>query len=77
MSYLVLYYSEDGDRPRIETLREDVLVSRLAESYYGPSPRFLAPDERMDPDSFVGLVVIRGSVVVPQPAEVIKTWRLS
>lgn len=76
MKYYVFRYNEDGDVPAMEIYTEAALLRMLKEDYEGCTPPKFAdgPFDQDHPDGRI--VVIRGELVVPQPAQVVKTWKV-
>jgi hypothetical protein len=75
MSYFVLCQSEDGD-VSFEKLSREELETRLAEEYWGSQPIFDQPPTGYIADSPLGILIISGEIVVPEPKEVVTEWRL-
>lgn len=75
MGYFVVSFSEDGD-VSLGQMDKTELLKRLTpdhygDTYYGPNPT-IANGLPANPDSFVGLVIIKGEIVVPVERKVVK-----
>lgn len=77
--FFVLGCSADGttfDGP----LSRETLEQRLAENYYGPRQKFATKNPGTDRFAIRlredELLIIRGSIVQPKAAEVVKRWEL-
>lgn len=75
---VVLYFNEDGDVPSVNQMSKEEFLSRLEENYWGENPKFadMKPGWTIDTDSFVGLVVIEGKVIVPKPVQVATKYEI-
>lgn len=70
--YFVIYGSEDGGS--MERLTKELLLKRLNEGYYGEKEVLSELPE--DIDNFNGLVIIKGSLVVPTAKKVVTEFEL-
>lgn len=75
-TYFVIITGEDG--VRVEAVEKTKLERRLKEEYWGSSKEVLpqlpcGTDPNYWNDS---IVIIKGKVVIPQPIEVVKEYRL-
>lgn len=72
---IVIHCSEDGDKS-ISVIREEDFLKDLNAGYYGDKPVFAKPDEKIEMDYFVGMIVIKGNVIQPKPVDVVKKYEL-
>jgi hypothetical protein len=72
---LVISCSEDGDKS-LHRLTKAELCDRLDEQWYGESPAFAPPGTVPNMDTFVGLIIIEGDIVVPKPVEKVTRYQL-
>ena len=73
--YVVIHFNEDGDPPSVDEMTGDDLKEKLKEDYWGSRPKFAQPGKRVD-GSFVGLVVIKGEIIVPKAVQVATEYDL-
>ena len=74
MSYFVIRNS-DGDT-YVDEVSEEVLKTRLADEYYG-SQGFLKKVPGNDTNYWgENILIIKGSVVVPQPVQTVTEYKL-
>lgn len=74
-SYHVISTSEDG--VSVYALSKEDLEKRLAEQYWGDKKILNELPSERDPGYWGScIVIIKGSVVVPQPVKVVEEYRL-
>lgn len=71
MWYFVIYSSEDG-KVRVNRFSKEELENRLNKNYWGDDPKFLS--EKDDLAYSVGLMIIKGDLIAPQPKKVVEQW---
>ena len=73
LKVIVLTVNEDG--PSIAELTENEFQRRLTNGEYGQPPEF---DTELpgDLEQYVGTVVIRGKVIVPEPVTTVTKYKL-
>jgi len=74
-SYIIIYYSPDGGASKVESLTADELSTALNENWYGEDV-LIASNAQEDWDSFSGIVIIEGKIVMPQAKEKVTQWEL-
>jgi len=74
--YVLICFKGGGALPTVEAMPAEILKTRLDEGYYGENPVFAKPGDKIDQGHFVGLVVIRGDVVVPRTVQVATKYEL-
>lgn len=72
----IILISAGPDGTSIDIMSEEELLNRLNDEYYGEKRRFAKPGEKIDFDSFDGLIVIKGQIVRPKPEKVITKFKL-
>lgn len=72
---ILIHCSEDGDKS-IEVIPEETFLKNLNEQYYGVKPVFAKPGEKIEMDSFSGLILIKGEIVEPKAVSVVKKYEL-
>jgi hypothetical protein len=75
-TFVVISFNEDGDPPSVQEMSKDELQKRLKEQYYGSRPVFAEPGQEINPDRFVGLIVIEGKIIKPKPVQVATEYDL-
>jgi len=77
---IVISHSEDGETYITSYKTEKQFLSTLTEEDWGGPLEFISPEEvgryTDASDLFGRLLVIRGSIVVPQPKQVVKEWEI-
>jgi hypothetical protein len=72
---IIISCGEDGDRS-IYRMTKAELLTKINEDYWGEDVKFAPAGEVPDLDYFVGMIVIDGDIVAPQPAKVVTEWTL-
>ena len=72
-SIIVLHCTEDG--PAISKTTEAEFLRDLADGDYGENPEF-DTELPVDLNAYVGLVVIRGDIITPQPVLQVTKYKL-
>lgn len=74
--YYVLYCSEDGD-VHLERFTKQRLEKALADEDWGPDVKIhLCSEIPRRLESAVGIFIIKGQSIVPQPKTVVTAWEL-
>lgn len=82
---ILIHCSEDGDHS-VEQLPKEVFLKKLNDGEYGdngdngPLREFMAPNDLgkrwFDLNTFVGIILVDGDVVVPKVKEIVKKFTL-
>lgn len=70
--YFVLHFTEDGE-VHFDEMPAEQLTERLSDEYWGNCPIITKLDKR-GADYTVGIMIIKGKIVSPQPIDVVKSW---
>lgn len=74
--YFVIYTDKDGD-VSLEIMRKDTLEHRLNENYWGANVYLKSlPDQEHDLQGLPGLIIIEGSLIVPEIVETVTKWQI-
>ena len=77
--YFVIWSAVEDGAPCVESFTKDELQRKLAEGYFGKS---VSPLEAVPQDCVIDfwkidkVLIVRGTVVVPQAREVVLTWEV-
>jgi len=74
--YVLISFRGGGALPTVEAMPAEILKARLDEGYYGQNPAFADPAEKIDQQTFVGLVVVRGVLVKPKAVQVATRYEI-
>lgn len=75
MAVWVLSCGEDGDK-KLDRMTKADLCDRLEENWWGSDVRIAQPNEKIDLDRFVGIIIIDGDIVVPKAVEKVTRYTL-